>query len=350
MRRHVLLAVLVWTTAAASQPLQPMPTVSAPVGDLLASAPYIDITNGPIAARIAPPDPERGFYRGTRFDQSGIITSLRFHDRQYYGPWFDRTAPYVRDYAYDASGAVVAGPDSAVSGPAEEFAPLNFAPHPGLFVKIGVGVLRQPDDAAYDHYRHYQIVDQGRRTTKRTRNSVLFTQMLKSGDLAYTYKKSVRLVDGKSQLIIGHSLQNTGKQTIDTSVYDHNFLRLVPGDAGIRVRFTFPIVTADPPAADLIRLKDGTLTYLRSMTLKERISFPIKGFGATAADYDIKVEDSANGAGVRIQGDRPLIMVNIFSIDKVQAVEPYIALKLAPGQEMRWRYVYTFAAGSPSQE
>lgn len=344
------MSVLVWTTAATSQPLQPMPSVSAPVQDLLASAPHIDITNGPIAARIAPPDPERGFYRGTRFDQSGVITSLRFHNRQYYGPWFDRTADYVRDYAYDASGEVVAGPDSAVSGPAEEFAPLNFVPHPGLFVKIGVGVLRQPDNAAYDHYRHYQIVDQGRRTTERTRSSVTFTQMLKSGDMAYIYEKSLRLVDGKPQLIIGHHLQNTGKQTIDTSVYDHNFLRLVAGNAGIRVHFAFPITTADPPAPNLIHLKDGTMTYLRSMTSKERVSFPIKGFGASAADYDIKVEDSASGAGVRIQGDKPLTMVNIFSIDKVQAVEPYIAVKLAPGQEIRWRYVYTFAAGSSPRE
>ena len=34
--------------------------------------------------------------------------------------------------------------------------------------------------------------------------------------------------------------------------------------------------------------------------------------------------------------------LNIFSIDKVQSVEPYIAIDLGPGQEKRWRYIYTF--------
>jgi hypothetical protein len=174
--------------------------------------------------------------------------------------------------------------------------------------------------------------------------------MLKSGDMAYAYEKSLRLVAGKPQLIIDHHLRNTGKQTIDTSVYDHNFLRLVPGDAGIQVHFPFPIAAADPPAANLINFKDGTLTYLRSMTLKERVSFPITGFGAASVDYDIKVEDSASGAGVRIQGDQPLTKVNIFSIDKVQAVEPYIAIKLAPGRDFRWRYVYTFASAPSPQK
>ena len=37
----------------------------------------------------APPDLARGFYRGTRFDQAGVVTSLTFKGRDFYGPWFE---------------------------------------------------------------------------------------------------------------------------------------------------------------------------------------------------------------------------------------------------------------------
>jgi hypothetical protein len=139
---------------AASQPAQPMPTTSTPVADLLAAAPHRDISNGLITARLATVDGTRGFFRGTRFDQAGQVLSLAVNGREFYGPWFDSTGPEVLDYAYDAGGQIVAGPDSAASGPVEEFAPLNFTPASGShFVKIGVGILYQPDTAPYDHWR-----------------------------------------------------------------------------------------------------------------------------------------------------------------------------------------------------
>ena len=93
---------------------------------MLAAAPHITLHSAALTARIAPPDLDHGFYRGTRFDQAGVVTSLKLGPQEFYGPWWDGVAPDVLDYAYDASGAVVSGPDSAVSGPVEEFAPLGF--------------------------------------------------------------------------------------------------------------------------------------------------------------------------------------------------------------------------------
>jgi hypothetical protein len=94
-----------------------------------------------------------------------------------------------------------------------------------------------------------------------------------------------------------------------------------------------------------MRIQGNTLTYLRAMRPKERISFPITGFGAGGKqDYDFRVTDTSTGAGVRVQGDQPLTRINIFSIDKVEAVEPYIAIDLAPGAQKRWTYRYTYTA------
>jgi hypothetical protein len=181
-------------------------------------------------------------------------------------------------------------------------------------------------------------------TAKITRDSVTFTQALSSNGTAYLYEKTLRLVPGKPQLVIEHRLKNTGSKPINTSVYDHNFLTLKPGNAGIRVTFPFTVVAASPPPADLMRIEDGTLTYLRPMKNKERISFLITGFGNNTKDYDFRVEDTASGAGVHVQGDQPITRLNIFSIDKVQSVEPYIGIDLAPGAEKHWRYAYSFDA------
>src|SRR5437763_618792 len=94
--------VLALAQPVAAQPAQPVPTASAPVSNLLESSPSITIGNGLIVAHIAPPGPN-AFYRGTRFDQAGVVTSLALKGREFYGPWFDKTSPDVLDYTYDAT-------------------------------------------------------------------------------------------------------------------------------------------------------------------------------------------------------------------------------------------------------
>jgi len=323
-----------------AQPVQLPPGISTPVSALLATAPAITISNGQITAKLARIDAAQGFYNGTRFDQAGVITSLTLKGREFYGPWFEKLAPEVLDYTYVGED-IVAGPDSAISGPAEEFAPLDFEAKPGLFIKPGVGILYQPDIQAYDHYRHYRILDAGERTTLVTKTGVTFTQTLSGLGYGYVYEKTLTLVPGKPQLLISHRLRNTGKKAINTSVYDHNFLRMVPGNGGVAVTFPFTPAAASPPPPDLMRIQGHTLNYLRPMANKERISFLVTGFSKTATDYDFTV--AGGGASVRVQGDNPVTRLNIFSIDRVQSVEPYIAIDLAPGAEKRWTYRYSYA-------
>jgi len=332
-------------TAALAQPVQLPPASTTPVGDLLASAPDIVIGNGVLTAHIARIDAARGFYNGTRFDQAGVVTSLTVNGREFYGPWFEKLGPDILDYTYVGED-IAAGPDSATSGPVEEFAPLDFEAKPGLFIKPGVGVLYQPDAQPYDHYRHYRILDAGERTTRVTKTSVTFTQTLNGLGYGYVYEKSLSLVPGKSQLLITHRLRNTGRKSINTNVYDHNFLKLIHGNSGTKITFPFALSAASPPPADLMRIQGNSLSYLRPMANKERISFLLTGFGKTAADYAFTIEDTINGGGVRVQGDQPITRLNIFSVDRVQSVEPYIAIDLAPGAEKRWSYTYTFLTKS----
>ncbi len=189
--------------------------------------------------------------------------------------------------------------------------------------------------------------DWGQRSLRHTKDSVTFVQKIANGPLgyAYDYEKTLRLVPGTDQLVIEHVLKNTGTRAISSNVYDHNFLRLTPGNDGIKVTFPFKLAAANPPAADLLRTSTATaLTYLRPMAYKERVSFVVTGFGASARDYDIAIADPKTGAGVRMQGDQPITRMNIFSIDTTQSAEPYIAIELAPGAQKRWRYTCVHGA------
>src|SRR5947207_1795928 len=129
-----------------------------------AGFPSAQIDNGQIRAKIYLPDAKNGFYRSTRFDWSGVIGSLEYKGHNYYGPWFQKIDASVYDFGYDGA-SVVSAPFTAMVGPGEEYQTdgraLGFdeAKPGGTFIKIGVGVLRRPDEANYDHSKTYEIVD-----------------------------------------------------------------------------------------------------------------------------------------------------------------------------------------------
>jgi hypothetical protein len=324
---------------AMAQPVQPLPKQTLPVP---LDAPSIRIGNGLLDARVYLIDPAGGFYRGTRFDQAGVIGSLTLGQQDFYGPWFDRVSDEVMDFTFTPDG-IVAGPDSAVSGPVDEFAPIGFedAAPGGTFLKIGVGLLRKPDARSYDHYRVYDIVDPGKRDTRTTRNSITFLQ-----DIAgvIRYEKILRLLPGKPVMQIEHILTNTGSKPISTTVYDHNFLKLAPGNENVAAEFVFPITPDKMPDPEMVGIDGNRFAYRRALTGKESTAFHITGFGNTDRDYDIHVENAKTGAAVRVTADQPIIRLNIWSIRSVMAVEPYIDIAFAPGEVKRWTYTYQYQA------
>jgi hypothetical protein len=119
-----------------------------------AAFPSDHITNGLVNVSFYIPDSDLGFYRGTRFDWSGIIYSLKYKGEEYYGSWYTRIDPAIHNNVQretsDGKGEVITGIASSGLGPAEEFLTndkdLGFDDaKPGdTFLKIGVGVLRRP--------------------------------------------------------------------------------------------------------------------------------------------------------------------------------------------------------------
>jgi hypothetical protein len=311
----------------------------------------VQISNGIIQATIHPPDPVNGFYRGTRFDWSGVIGSLKYAGHNYYGPWFTKTDPTVKDYIYQGDD-IVAGPCSAVTGPAEEFSTNNEglgfsdAQPGGTFLKIGVGVLRKPDSEKYSMFRLYDIVDHGKWSVQVNPTAVVFTQRVTdpSSGYGYVYQKTVRLIPGKPQMVIEHRLTNIGKGPIVSSVYDHNFLVL--DNQGIGPDFTitlpFEIHAAKPFHTELGAVNGKTISYLKKLTGHDQFALGIEGFGKTSDDYKITIENSHVGAGMKITGDQPLESEELWSIRSILAMEPFVHMSIEPGKDFSWKYTYDY--------
>lgn len=297
--------------------------------------PEASISNGIVEARLHVPDPVKGSYHGTRFDWSGIIYSLRFQGHEYFGRWYEKHDPQIHD---------------AITGPVEEFrtneAGLGYAEAKagGTFVRIGVGTVRKPDEPAYRTFQTYEIVDPGKWSTRRSPDQIEFTHKLVSPDgYAYVYRKTIRLVKGKPELEILHSLKNTGKRAIDTTQYNHNFFVIDGEVVGPEVGVRFPFeAKPDRDLKGLAELRGHDLVYARDLVKGESVFAEMTGYGNGAADYDFRIENKKSGAGVHITGDQPLAKMVFWSIRTVACPEPYIHLTIEPGKEAHWRYAYEF--------
>ena len=295
--------------------------------------PQAELSNSSIRATLYLPDAQQGYYRGTRFDWSGAISSLKWNGHEYFGPWFDRHDPKIHD---------------AITGPVEEFltgdAGLGYAEaKPGeSFVRIGVGAVRKPEEPAYRRFETYEIVDPGKWTIKKSTSSIEFVHELgDTAGYAYVYRKTLRLI--KDSLVLEHRLKNTGRKPIATSVYNHNFFTLdrQPTGPDIVVRFPF-----DPRAAralnGLAEVRGKELVFLKEFVKGQTVFTEVEGFGATAKDYDFRIEHRQSGAGVRITGDRPLSKLLFWSAGLTVCPEPYIDASVEPGKESSWRITYQF--------
>jgi hypothetical protein len=295
--------------------------------------PQAELSNPSIRATLYLPDPQQGYYRGTRFDWSGAIASLKWNGHEYFGPWFDRHDPTIHD---------------AITGPVEEFltgdAGLGYAEaKPGeSFVRIGVGAVRKPEEPAYRRFETYEIVDPGKWTIKSSTSAIEFVHELgDTAGYAYVYRKTLRLI--KDSLVLEHRLRNTGRKPITTSVYNHNFFTLdrQPTGPDIVVRFPFD-ARAARALNGLAEVRGKELGFLKEFVKGQTVFTEVEGFGATAKDYDIRIEHRRSGAGVRITGDRPLSKLLFWSAGLTVCPEPYIDASVEPGKESSWRITYQF--------
>ena len=289
--------------------------------------PDLEISNGTLRAKLFTPDPDKGYYRGTRFDWAGQIASLERKGHNYFGVWYpiERYNPKLHD---------------AILGPVDSFNAIGYdeAPVGGKFLRIGVGWLKRPDAPQVDNFRTYDIVDGGKWSTKKGKDWVEFTHTLAG---TYVYTKRVRL--DKDKLVIDHTLKNTGQKALETDTFNHDFFMLdnQPTSPDIVVKFPFEAKGGSDwrGAGDL---KGNELVYRQELTGNQQVSGAITGYGDTAKDHDFKVENRKTGVGVHQIGNKPISRLYFWSIRTTVCPEAYVHIRVEPGKQDRWQSAYEF--------
>ena len=307
------------------------PCVNLPHGD----HPSARIGNGHLSATVFLPDKENGYYRGARFDWAGVVGCAALNDHTFFGEWFNRYDPLLND---------------AITGPVEEFrnpaSELGYeeAGVGGVFVKVGVGVLKRVDGTAYRFGGAYPIVDGGRWTVKVHRNSVVFRQDLRSPiGYAYRYEKTLSIDKHGNVMSLTHSLKNLGSKPIGTAVYDHDFFML-DGKAtgpGMEVRLPF-VPVPDQPLPESAKIEGTTIRFVGKVEARKGVGAYLTGYSDKVSDYDIRFEDTETGVGVEQTSDSPISRMYLWATPRTVCPEAYIAIHVAPGQTQKWTIHYRF--------
>ncbi|HTL55917.1 MAG TPA: hypothetical protein VL361_09575 [Candidatus Limnocylindrales bacterium] len=306
----------------------------------LSQYPSSSISTKQLKATFYLPDPQKGYYRGTRFDWSGLLSRVEYGGHSFFCEFRERQHdPLNHD---------------DICGTAEEFGmtttPLGFAEGKTgePFVKIGIGVLERGNDPEYAFWKKYKILQPGNWNIQTKPDSIEFTQGLNTTQgWSYEYTKRVRLDDTAHTLTITRRLKNTGTKKIDTDHYGHNFLKIDDVPAGPDYVFEFPFQPhfgEGSKPEGCVEIKDKSLVFLKQVPTGKSIWVRLDGF-TKPSDNQMRIVNRRTGAAMTIRTDKPLLRLVYYSSDGVLAPEPFVKLELAPGETTEWRTTYEFEAG-----
>ncbi len=300
--------------------------------------PSVELSNDVIKVSVYLPDAQKGYYRGTRFDWSGIISQVEYNGHTYFGEWKQTHDPNNHD---------------DITGPVEEFRTGSFDKPSALgydqakpgeaFIKIGIGLLEKPDEPDYRFWNAYRIIRPGEWEVKYGKDWIEFIQDFdgKNG-WHYLYTKKIILAKEMPEFTMFHQLKNIGIKPIETSQYNHNFFIIDNATVGKNyiLRFPFDVKIVRDLSAT-IEAKGREIIFKRDLK-EESIFTELEGFGESPKDYEITVENTETSAGVVIKGDVPLVHFNFWAIDTTICPEPFIDASLDVGEEKEWNITYVF--------
>jgi hypothetical protein len=284
------------------------------------------------------PDADRGYYRGTRFDWSGLVSRVEYKGHTFFCEFKTVHDPLNHD---------------DICGTAEEFG--MTVPPPGyeqthqgeLFMKIGIGILKRGDESSFQFWKRYELVKPGLWQINRSRDAIEFTQTLEGpGGWGYSYTKTLRLAANTPVLTISRRLRNTGTRVIETDHYGHNFLRIDDAPAGPDYALEFPFTPRFGDKAETqgaVEIHSKSLVFTKEVW-EQAVWTPLDGF-SHPPDNQIEAVNHHSGASVTITTDRPLIRLVLYSSGGVVCPEPFVKLSIPPGEAQEWTTTYTFSTG-----
>ena len=289
---------------------------------------HINLKKDGLEITLTPPDIEKGYYRGTRFDHSGIFLSIVHDGYEIAGKWFDGYDPYKHD---------------TLAGTSEEFEQCGYDDtKPGeTFLKPGVGLLIREDEKPYDHFRLYRIADFGRWTVNYEEDRATFVHKVADERWGYIYEKTICLIDGNTYEI-SHRLQNTGCNEITGDTYNHNFFTFGDSRPGPAIDINFPFKPSGTWRSeyDSVALTDNGIRFSRALKAGESVFMgnlkPADGAEITGEVFS----QSGDGHRITFHSDKAFHRITFWSNHRVGCIEPFIPYRILPGETLEWKYLY----------
>ncbi len=276
-----------------------------------------------------------GTYCGTRFSWAGIISEINWRGHHLFGPWQPGPLP---PEAHDN-----------VSGTASEFGmgtadmppPLGFKEAvPGdCFVKIGVGVLRRPDDQPYQFHGTYELVEAPAWEVEADSRRIEMRQRLDFDGFGYDYTHAIELIPNASTFVTRHRLTNTGDKPIRQTHYSHNFLVLDRQPVGPDYEVVFPFSPGPAFGEDSAAVMQGNRLGFRR-PLRKAVFAMLTGFDGGVADNQVTVRNRRTGLTVKVAGDRAIVRYHFFAVPGAVCPEPFVEIYAAPGETIAWEHRY----------
>jgi hypothetical protein len=292
------------------------------------------LENGALKATIQLPDASRGYYRGTRFDWSGLVSQVEYRGHTFFGELKRPHRPTVHDHA---------------AGLCDEFGmgtPLGYTDvkKGGAFLKIGVGALIRGNEPRYGFHLNYPIAEPGSWDIQASKAQVTFTQkMAGPRGWGYRYVKTVALEKGRPVLSVKHVLVNSGTKRILTDQYNHNMFIFdrQPIGRAYRVAFAFAPELLKPSLKKAVVL--GREFRFTEEVLTGHFWSPLIGY-ALPRHNTFTVSHEPLGVSVKVSTVRAPGKVCMYAEKTSVCPETFVSLDVAPGRSVTWTTVHEFGA------
>jgi hypothetical protein len=324
------------TTTATAMVTTATPITAATLRNVTAY-PQATIANDSVKLTVYLPG-ESGFYRGPRFDWSGMISRVEYRGHTLFAPRHTPHVPTLQDMAF---------------GTAEEFGmdtALNFDQvEPGQpFLKIGVGAMVRPASGRYDFQKEYPVVTPAPWTSRSGDEFVESTQTQAVVDgWGYQYVKRIELLAGEPGWVVIRTLSNAGTHEINTAHYCHNFLVVDDQPIGPGYSIEYPAVPQIPKNAltqDSISVRGNAIGLDKPLVAGKPVWAPLGGL-VTGQLYHMILREASTGLELDIRGDRPLTKAVLYAETRCLCPEAFIDLRVSPGQSQEWRTEYRLKIG-----
>ncbi len=206
----------------------------------------------------------------------------------------------------------------------------------GWFHKIGVGILKK-EDTKYFFNKHYEIKPAEFQISTHLNRVVITCISAHFNGYSYELHKEIELHD--SSFTIKYQLKNTGKKTIHTDEYAHNFVAIHNDFIGENYHLNFPFNLKTDLFKETVNKELAVVIGENEVNFnsqpKEQFFFSnLTGGKSVGASWELR--HLKTKIGIRETTDFETKKINLWGWNQVISPELFIDINIAPGESTAW--------------